>query len=135
MTKRMIVLYAAVMFGTVAALLWQPRNVEAAPATSYDACVVTVTTTSTLLSSLAVTAGCDMQASACVMAKNLDASVGVCTGGLSGSTGNPASLAAGNKCFPLSAGDTYPTAVPTTKMHMRVQAGTVLVSLAAVNGC
>lgn len=131
--KRYIVLYALLSMGAAVVVMWPPKRAQAQSFSAHEVCVVTATTTSTDVGSLLRTAGCT-PLTGCVKLKTVGATT-VCVGGESGSTGDPASLAAGNKCYPLPTNNEYPSAAPPGRTSLRVQSGTSLVSVAQANGC
>ena len=131
--RRFIMLYALLAMGAAVVVFWPPKKAVAQSMSAFETCVITATTSSTSVAALLNTAGCTLL-SGCVKLKTVGATT-VCVGGESGSTGDPASLAAGNKCYALPTGSEFPSAVPPGKMSLRVQSGTSLVSVASANGC
>ena len=131
--RRYIMLYAVLAMGAAVVIMWPPKQAQAQSASAHETCIVTATTTSTDVASLVGTAGC-VKLNGCVKLKTLGAT-SVCVGGETGTTGDPASPAAGNKCYPLPQNNEYPTIAPPSRTTLRVQTGTSLVAVASMNGC
>lgn len=132
--KKFLPLFMLLALGAAVVIGWPPKPAAAQSASGHEVCVVTATTTSTSVTSLLSTAGCQTSVVGCVKVKTVGATT-VCVGGASGTTGDPASLAAGNKCYALPTGYEYPVIAPASMVTLRVQSGTSLVSVATMNGC
>jgi hypothetical protein len=117
-----------------AAMLFS-RPAQAQEARAFEACVVSVTTTSTTIAELiSAQANCSRTGISGYVKIKVVGTTSVCVGGPSESTGNPDALVAGNKCYPLTTGQEFPSVVPASQMELRVQTGTSLVAVASAQG-
>ena len=137
MTRRDRILASAlaVVAAAYVATMMVSQKARAQNARMFEACVVDVGTTSTTLSELIdAQPNCSRDAIGGYVKIKVVGAVSVCVGGGSGTTGNPGSLAAGNKCFPLTTGQEFPSIIPTNQMTLRVETATSLVAVASAQG-